>query len=90
VTTCTGLKNQLAPAEGIQIFPNPANENVTVKNAANSRLRLFESTGKLVCDKNIEKSEEKIDVSSYAKGIYFMTLYSETGKPVKSLRLVIE
>jgi bacillolysin len=90
VSVCTGVKTQLATAEGIQVFPNPASENVTIKNAVNSRLRLFESTGKLVCDRNIETSEEKIDLSSYAKGIYLITLYSETGKPVKSLRLILE
>jgi hypothetical protein len=90
VVVCTGIKTQSAIAEGILVFPNPANENVTVKNAANSRFRLFESTGKLVCDRSIEKSEEKIDVSPYAKGIYFMTLYNETGTPIKSLRLIIE
>jgi Zn-dependent metalloprotease len=90
VAVCTGIKSQSALAEGIQVFPNPANENVTVKNALNSRLRLFESTGKLVLDKSIDKSEEKINVSSFAKGIYFVTLSFESGKQVKSLRLVIE
>jgi hypothetical protein len=90
VAVCTGINAQSVSAEGIQVFPNPASENVTVKNAANSRFRLFESTGKLVCDRSIEKSEEKTDISSYAKGIYFMTLSGDAGKQIKSLRLIIE
>lgn len=81
------LSNNLNTIEGLNIYPNPANDVVTITSAANGvkNVQLFDVTGKQIM--NVETSST-INVSSLAKGIYVMKV-TEAGKSATS-KLVIK
>ncbi|MGB0402887.1 MAG: T9SS type A sorting domain-containing protein [Salibacteraceae bacterium] len=61
--------------EGLKLFPNPSNGNVTIsvsdESFSQSTLKIFNSIGKLVLFSSLE-SEKTIDCSDWPKGIYFV------------------
>lgn len=73
VSVCTGIKT-MANATSLNIYPNPANDCFMVVAAANSNLVLSDALGKIILVKNISAAEEKINISQFAKGIYFIEL----------------
>lgn len=81
------LSNNQNTIEGLNIYPNPANDVVTITSAANGvkNVQLFDVTGKQIM--NVETSST-INVSSLAKGIYVMKV-TEAGKSATS-KLVIK
>lgn len=70
----------------IQIYPNPANDNVYIMNHSNESLvniKIFDNTGKLV----LTQSEgQKINVTNLKTGIYIM--YIEIGSSIKKHKLI--
>lgn len=89
VTECTGIKTQNVAASEILIFPNPAQSFVMVKNAATAKVIVTDATGRLILDQTLNSNEEKLNTTSIAKGIYFMTIQNESGKSIKTLKFVI-
>ncbi len=78
-----------------EIFPNPANRNVTVKgnNIENVKyIRLISITGsKLYNIDNKKKCNElEIDVSYLTSGIYFLSLYNKNNILIQSEKLIIK
>lgn len=69
----------------LEVFPNPSDYLVSFSFLSlqkNSKLYLYDSLGRQIVKKDIEKGETKktIDVSNYTKGIYFWELEGSTGK----------
>ena len=61
--------NLIAPEMQVQVFPNPANTQITVKtNADYKEIELYNSKGQLVLTSNINT----IDVSQLEKGLYMV------------------
>lgn len=86
-STSTAVKNTTSIINKIEIYPNPASQNVNIniqshKNA-NIQLRIFDAGGKemFTDDIKITKGEilQKIDVSNFAKGMYIIQLTGEDG-----------
>ena len=62
-----------------KIFPNPANDLLTLQ-AKEKRLYSIEITslnGQLILSREIEGTSHQIDLSSFPKGIYFITIRSK-------------
>jgi len=55
----------------LEIFPNPTTAFVNIKTSEGGELALFSQLGKLVYKSSIIKGNNKIDLSSLSKGIYF-------------------
>ena len=71
----------------VDIFPNPASEQVTVRLNAGSAdfLKMFSADGKEVLQLNIRLKEEvSINIEHLPKGIYFIRIRHITKKLVKS------
>lgn len=72
----------------LSYFPNPASEVVTLsfntEEAQNIQCKIVDMSGKVVYQNNFEHNggpfSETINVSSFAKGIYFINLETKTGK----------
>jgi hypothetical protein len=81
------LGNTKNEIEGLRIYPNPANDIVTISSntMAVKSVQLFDVTGKQIM--NVETSST-INVSSLAKGIYVMKV-TEEGKTSTS-KLIIK
>ena len=90
--TGTGI-SEFAEGQSLSVYPNPASANVTVKTAFSDSdpvsLKLYDHRGNLVHLLNLTGNNEgAIDVSAYAKGIYFLT--AESGDKKFSRKLLIQ
>jgi hypothetical protein len=68
-------------------FPNPASAELIIRLAANAeQVRIIDCQGKLVFEQeNIKKSDLTIDVSTFKKGLYFLTVKTNTKYDTKKL-----
>ncbi len=76
--------------EGIKLFPNPANNFVTLcveDGLKNSELNIINMSGKIVYSRSILESDTKIDLSEIKAGVYIMHIFS--GDTTKKLKLLI-
>lgn len=98
VSTCTftlTVESTLGTGENvldsaISMYPNPANNLVTITNSSNIQLDkavIYDVTGKLVGSHNLQDmtGEKSIDISSLASGIYVVQLSSDNASTVKRL-----
>jgi endoglucanase len=75
VTDPTGIENETNLIElGIQIFPNPAQHSVWVKNNSSqvSKIELLDMLGNIVLSKNLSvNSDIKLEIDNLKSGLYF-------------------
>lgn len=84
----TGVDDQHNLQEAVEIFPNPSNEHVNVRNIpSGSSIIIADMTGNLIYSSTQVDTQETINTSSFANGIYYLRLTSK-GKIV-SKKLVI-
>lgn len=71
---------------GIKVYPNPANEyvNIDLLNNEKTKVSIINILGEVVFNKEIVESE-KIDLTRFNKGVYFLNLEKSNGKFVKKL-----
>lgn len=77
VSLCTGVNN-LAYASGIRIYPNPANDKITIvsENKVPMSIEITNTLGELIYKAtDIKELNTTIDVSQYQKGVYFVNSY---------------
>ncbi|MDG1328841.1 MAG: T9SS type A sorting domain-containing protein [Flavobacteriaceae bacterium] len=72
------------------MYPNPANVQVTLSNSSNITLEtamIYDLNGKLVSQINLQdmQSEQVIDVSSYATGVYMVQIIGDQSSVVKRM-----
>lgn len=67
----------------IQVYPNPGNGELTVKNSGSEiqRIELVDLSGKLVYTKGIESNNHEVvlDISGLKKGLYLMKVQTQNG-----------
>ncbi len=89
---CTGI-NELADNTDLRVYPNPSNGiyNIKINSGESSQVELIvvSTDGSIVYRKeNLKLSSEtmiKIDISSYAKGVYQLIIRNENGLINKKL-----
>lgn len=65
--------NELAPISSFDIFPNPVNEELSIKSKITDRLEIYSSTGKLIDSFEINpETISKFDVKLLSNGLYFI------------------
>ncbi|MEO8761429.1 MAG: M1 family aminopeptidase [Bacteroidia bacterium] len=84
----TGINTYNAFEEETSVYPNPANNLITVKSEGNFTFTLYDVTGKLILTKKCNISET-IDVSRFAGGMYFYQVNSQALSAIKTGKLVI-
>ena len=79
VDTAMGLVDNVF--NSIKLYPNPANNILTISapNAANmpESYDIYSSLGQLISSGNIISTNQNIDISAYAGGMYFIKLYKD-------------
>lgn len=68
----TGLED--LSNDGIEVFPNPAEKNLTIRCQPQSHIRIVDVTGKEQINEVTWASESVIDVSSFAAGVYVIAI----------------
>ncbi len=79
-TSCVGIQQEELSA--FEIFPNPASSEINISlgnNVEQALLEIYDARGKLMEQKTIH-AKETVDVSDYAKGMYFIRINGETKK----------
>ncbi len=75
ITFTTGEVNDISDIESIiKMFPNPANNIITISNALGSYVEIFEMSGKLLFTKKITSTNQQINISSIDEGTYFIKI----------------
>ena len=67
-------------AQTITLFPNPANENVTLKGENVGMVRVFNVMGQKVEEFDANGSELRINTTGYENGVYFVKAGEQTLK----------
>jgi hypothetical protein len=88
----TGINN-LSNTENIQLFPNPASENITIiaGTAINSNVNvsIVDLAGRLAQTVNFNNlsanTQQNIDISTLAKGVYFVKINSANSEMIEKL-----
>ncbi|MBC7884258.1 MAG: T9SS type A sorting domain-containing protein, partial [Saprospiraceae bacterium] len=88
--TPVGLTEIQAPHQFIIIFPNPTSGMFTIKsmNSNNSSICIYDVLGNCILNKTpLQNNSHTIDLSTQAKGIYFVEISSGGEKVVKKISL---
>lgn len=88
----TGIENETNLAElGIQLFPNPAQNSVWVKNSSTqtSKIELLDVAGNIVLSKNVSaNSNLELEVKNLRTGLYFCQV--QQGEKRRIVKLIKE
>jgi hypothetical protein len=83
---------QIANEKRLVIYPNPVNDELLITSNTllnNSQIRIFDPGGRVVYQRQISNTPSgttKIDVSDFAKGVYYLQLI--TGSDVQTTKFV--
>jgi hypothetical protein len=86
VNVCTGINNTSVALFGIQVYPNPVTDFLTIENNTSEVLsvNVYDVSGKLIISKSLNQPIESIDVSQLAKGTYLVELLNATNRISKT------
>ena len=84
----TGSVQQIPNKMQINIYPNPANSNLSVILEAPCKLQFINSQGQLLFVSNYFQKNHFLDVSSWAKGMYFVQIISEDNQ-IQTIKISI-
>lgn len=75
---------------GLKVYPNPVSTEFTVEvsKAGKFRLSLFDLNGKLLFQKEAEKSVYKVDMLNFIPGSYFLTVCFENDKHLQTFKVI--
>ena len=77
----------IAAADQVSVYPNPAKDHLTVKAPFPVVIKLINVVGKTVVER---ATPGTIDISSYASGLYLLNVFDEYGKLIRSETIVKE
>lgn len=77
-TACTALSTSVFDLNEISLYPNPTHSvfNLEISNEVVKQVEIYDLSGK----KLLKSNQHKIDVSSFATGIYMVQILTESGK----------
>lgn len=82
------LTNSKINKEKLKIFPNPTKNNVLIKSFFTMQnLKLYSLSGRLIFFKEINSKEYELNLSGFAKGIYFIETSNNLKKYIDKLIL---
>jgi len=72
--------------EQISIYPNPSDTYFTIESSTVIKnIRIFDYTGKLTYEKEIEDYISSVNLSNFARGLYFLQIETETETKYRKL-----
>jgi len=76
------INNNLSDNNLFRIFPNPANEIITIDlnnrgNLQNTTISIYDMQGKILLKQAISQQQTEFNVSQFARGIYVVKVYND-------------
>jgi hypothetical protein len=82
VVTCTEIDQYETDNSQIYVYPNPAFDHLTIEGFTDQTIaQMYDISGKLLLSKQLNTNQ--IDISSLAKGLYFIKLSTVEGSVVR-------
>jgi len=72
VDACTGLSNQSGVEVNMSVYPNPSNGEFSIDSYQDSEITIVNALGQFILHKNLEQGKNKLDLTNYATGVYFI------------------
>jgi hypothetical protein len=69
----------LSNAVNISVFPNPTSASITIVASKRSEIEILNLEGQVMTNVNTNERPIIIDVSSFARGLYFVKVTNEHG-----------
>lgn len=66
--------------DSIQLYPNPVKDELHIKAAANTKVRIYDIQSKLILQQAINNNAEIINLRHLQQGVYFAKFTSSTGE----------
>lgn len=86
--------NDLATPIALQVFPNPVKDFVHFKIneevSSPLQISITDAQGRLIYTEQLQQSEQKINTSNWAKGIYLFRVYTSDESASTSGRIVVQ
>ena len=60
------------------LYPNPANNQITINNIAGTLIRIFDLKGKILYKQDVIEDQLTIDISSFVLGMYYIQITTAT------------
>jgi Leucine-rich repeat (LRR) protein len=80
------LGNEEFGNDSIQIYPNPASSTVNINVNINIKtIELIDVQGRILVSKMVNENQVTLDVSDYAKGIYYVKVNTDKGSKIEKL-----
>lgn len=76
------------PAPTVQVFPNPANDQLHISGVKNARVEIFTTDGKVVYSNN-SYNGTTIDISTLTRGIYVLRVRTEQANVIRKKIVVL-
>jgi 3',5'-cyclic AMP phosphodiesterase CpdA len=82
--SCVATSVREKYAYSIDVYPNPAIDDILVDTYVKSSIEIYNTNGQLIYNTYSDGTPFNVDVSRYPKGIYLIKVVGETGMIVKS------
>jgi len=83
---CTNLSSESFAFDEVSLYPNPAENLITINNPNNikfSEIMMYDELGRVI--KTIELTNNTIDLFNLGSGVYFLELSNDQGKTTKKI-----
>ena len=71
--------------KAVNVYPNPAKEDLTIVNAENAQINIYDAYGKEVLSVEKASAFTKLNISNLATGTYFVKIITNNGIIVKKV-----
>jgi hypothetical protein len=87
VFTVTEITTGIAAirANDVQVYPNPANDRITIEGVALQKIELLNMKGQVLRRLNSAETKTRMDVSTLAKGVYSLKMTTADGTIVQKI-----
>jgi len=82
---CNALSVEEELLTNLEIYPNPANNNLNIKIDVMSNYSIYSFNGQLLNSGKLQQGKNTLDVSELNQGIYFIKIHSNSFKTVQKL-----
>ena len=77
------------PQSSVSVYPNPVSSSIYIQRDGNEQLQiqLMDMNGKLILNKMLSQSENQLDLSVFANGMYLLKVFDTQNQFIQSLKI---